>query len=94
VCSSDLLTRNHKLQATPPTDPDAAIAYSYDPNHPAVRVDIAWRGQIADGLGGSDLGQPGDPALAEGAGAYALEWSPEMPVQALATYEVKGVDLK
>jgi len=30
-------------------------------------------------------------ALAEGAGAYALEWSPEMPVQALATYEVKGV---
>ena len=43
------LTRDHRLQATQPEEAEAAISYAYDPNHPVVRVDIAWRGQIADG---------------------------------------------
>jgi putative CocE/NonD family hydrolase len=43
------LTSDHKLQETKPKETGTAITYPYDPNDPAVRVDAAWRSQIADG---------------------------------------------
>ena len=44
------LTRDHKPASRRRLKRSrAAIAYPYDPNCPVVRVDIAWRGQIADG---------------------------------------------
>jgi putative CocE/NonD family hydrolase len=43
------LTEDHELQETKPEEAEAAIAYPYDPNDPLVRVDIGWRGQVADG---------------------------------------------
>lgn len=43
------LTKEGKLEEAKPEEAEAAITYPYDPNNPAVRVDIAWRGQIADG---------------------------------------------
>jgi len=43
------LTQEGKLQEAEPEEAEAAIAYPYDPNDPVVRVDIDWKGQIADG---------------------------------------------
>ena len=43
------LTKDHKLQETEPEEAEAAITYPYDPNDPVVRVDIDWKGQVADG---------------------------------------------
>jgi predicted acyl esterase len=43
------LTADHTLQERAPEEAEAAITYPYDPNDPVVRVDIEWKGQIADG---------------------------------------------
>jgi putative CocE/NonD family hydrolase len=43
------LTGDHRLEEIEPDQTEVAIVYPYDPNNPTVRVDIEWRGRIADG---------------------------------------------
>jgi predicted acyl esterase len=49
TATSFYLTSEHKLKESKPKETEAAITYPYDPNNPAVRVDVEWRSQIADG---------------------------------------------
>ena len=43
------LTKDHGLDTSPPADPEGAITYPYNPNDPVERVDINWKGRVADG---------------------------------------------
>ncbi|TVR50433.1 MAG: CocE/NonD family hydrolase [Puniceicoccaceae bacterium] len=43
------LTSDHRLNLQPSDPTDASIDYTYDPRDPVVRVDMGWKGLIADG---------------------------------------------